>query len=469
MVQVKDTRTKLITEKPFRLMLSLSLPAIIGMVVIGLYNFIDAVFVGQMISPQAMGAVTVSYPFTLVNSAIATLIGVGSASVLSRAIGKKEQSTIDKIMGNLIMSVLLLSVAVTVLGMIFTRQILILSGAKGEILENAVIYLRIIFAGSIFVNFSQAANMVMRGEGLLKRAMLIMGAGAVLNIILAPIMISITHSVSGAAYATVTAQVTQAVITLWYFLKKSKNVGIHAIRIDKALIPEVLSVGISAMLMQLMQLIQQTIMYNTAASYGGNEWQIILGACLRIQAFAFIPLWGISQGFQPAIGTNYGAKEYLRVKKITRTFIIGATVFSLLFYIPVMAFPQAMLSMFITEAGTAQMGVGSLRLFFSTYILLGVMILSITLFQSLGKGGIAAILTLLRQMVFFIPLALILPGVGSLGIHGVFLAPVLTDIGVLVLSSILIAKVFIKMNTFKSSNYTNISENQVICPAQKNS
>lgn len=432
-------------------MVSLSLPAIIGMVVIGLYNFMDAVFVGQMISPQAMGAVTVSYPFTLVNSAIATLIGVGSASVLSRAIGKKDQATVDKIMGNLIMSVLLLSAAVTILGMVFTRQILQMSGAQGEILENAVVYLRIIFAGSIFVDFAQAANMVMRGEGLLKRAMMIMGIGAILNILLDPIMISLTHSVSGAAYATVIAQIVQAIITIWYFVKKSKDVRIHRIRLDKALMPQILSVGVSAMLMQLMQLIQQTIMYNTAANYGGDEWQIILGACLRIQAFAFIPLWGISQGYQPAVGTNYGAKEYSRVKDITRTFLTGTAIFSLLFYIPVMTFPRTMLSMFITNANIADIGVGSLRLYFSTYILLGVMILSITLFQSLGKGGVAAVLTLLRQIIFFIPLALILPGIGGLGIRGVFLAPVITDIGVLVLSSALMIMEFSKMSRLNDS------------------
>ncbi|WP_324824609.1 MATE family efflux transporter [Sinanaerobacter sp. ZZT-01] len=446
MKQIVDTRTKLLTEKPFHLMVSLSLPGIIGMLVIGLYNFMDAVFVGQMISPQAMGAVTVAYPFTLVNNAIATLLGVGSASILSRAIGEKDQKTIDKIMGNLIMSVLILSTLVTILGMIFTRQILLISGAQGEILENATEYLRIIFIGSIFVNFAQSANMVMRGEGLLKRSMMIMGIGAMLNLLLDPIMIHLTQNVSGAAYATVIAQVIQAFITIWYFLKKSKNVRIHAIRLDKRLMSEVLSVGVSAMLMQLMQLIQQTLMYNTAASYGGDEWQIILGACLRIQAFAFIPLWGISQGFQPAAGTNYGAKEYLRVKKLTKTFILGTFVFSLLFYLPVMAFPKAMLSMFITETNTVLLGVSSLRLFFSTYILLGVMILSITLFQSLGKGGIAAALTLLRQIVFFIPLALVLPKIGGLGISGVFLAPVLTDVGVLALSSILIIKEFNKMS-----------------------
>ncbi len=394
-----------------------------------------------------------SYPFTLVNSAIATLIGVGSASVLSRAIGKKDQATVDKIMGNLTMSVFLLSLVITVIGMLFTRQILLLSGAKGEILENAVLYLRIIFVGSIFVNFAQAANMVMRGEGLLKRAMIIMGAGALLNIILDPIMITITHSITGAAYATVIAQIVQALVTVWYFVRKSKNVRIHSISLDRTLMPQVLSVGISAMLMQLMQLIQQTIMYSTAASYGGNEWQIILGACLRIQAFAFIPLWGISQGFQPAVGTNYGAKDYSRVRKITRTFIIGTTIFSLLFYIPVMLFPKAMLSMFITDNITAQMGIGSLRLFFSTYILLGVMILSITLFQSLGKGGIAAMLTLFRQIIFFIPLALVLPGIGGLGVQGVFWAPVITDMGILILCFILITKEFAEMNKLKNLNY----------------
>ncbi len=458
MEEKMDIRTKLLTQKTIPLMVTLSLPGIIGMLVIGLYNFMDAVFVGQMISPQAMGAVTIAYPFTLINNAIATLLGVGSASVLSRAIGEKDQATISKIMGNLMMCILILSSIVTVVGIIFTRQILLLSGAEGEMLEQAIVYLRIIFIGSIFVNFAQASNMVMRGEGLLKRSMLIMGFGAILNLILDPVMIHITNNVSGAAYATVIAQVLQAMVTLWYFLKKSKNVRIHKIYLDKKLMPQVLSVGVSAMLMQLMQLVQQTIMYHTAATYGGSQWQIILGACLRIQAFAFIPLWGISQGFQPAVGTNYGARKYSRVKTITRTFFIGTSIFSLLFYIPVMAFPKRMLSMFITEASTVQMGINTLRIFFSSYILLGVMILSITLFQSLGKGGIAALLTLLRQVFFFIPFALILPRIAGIGIYGVFLAPVFTDIGVLVLSSILVIREFIKISTLQNLPFHRVKE-----------
>lgn len=141
MAQKQDTRTQLLTASPLQLMISLSVPAIIGMVVVGLYNFMDRVFVGQLINEVAMGAVSVAYPFTLINSGISTLIGVGSASVLSRAVGKKDQDTIDKIMGNLAAMNLVLGIIVTAVGMIFTRQLLTLSGAEGEILNNAERYL----------------------------------------------------------------------------------------------------------------------------------------------------------------------------------------------------------------------------------------------------------------------------------------------------------------------------------------
>ena len=158
MVKQLDTRTRLLTEKPLKLMFSLSIPGILGMVVVALYNLMDSIFVGQMVGSIEMGAVSISYPFTLINGGIATLIGVGSASILSRAIGKKEQATMDKIMGNLVMMVFVLSLIVTVVGIIFTRQLLQFSGASGEMLNQAESYLRIIFAGSLFINFTQSSN-----------------------------------------------------------------------------------------------------------------------------------------------------------------------------------------------------------------------------------------------------------------------------------------------------------------------
>lgn len=161
--------------------------------------------------------------------------------------------------------------------MIFTKQILMLSGASGEILDIATRYLRIIFAGSLFVNFAQSANMIMRGEGLLKRAMLISGisgGAAVLNIILDPIFILILRpygmGAEGAAYATIISQFVQAALTLWYFVKKSSNVKINGIHLEKALFSEIFGIGFSAMLMQVMLLVQQTVLYNVMAQYGGD-------------------------------------------------------------------------------------------------------------------------------------------------------------------------------------------------------
>lgn len=456
MANKTDTRSMLLNDSPWKLLLSLSVPAIIGMVVVGLYNLMDAVYVGQMVGSNAMTAVSVSYPFTLVNTGISTLVGVGSASILSRAIGKKDQDTVDKIMGNLIALTLIFSIVIIAVGMIFTRQILRLSGADGEILDIATRYLRIVFAGSLFVNFAQSANMIMRGEGVLKRAMMISGGAAILNIILDPIFITILNPVGqgaeAAAYATILSQFVQAALTLWYFLKKSQTVKIHGIRLEKGLFSEIFGIGFSAMLMQVMLLVQQTVLYNVAAQNGGDVWQTILGATLRVQSFAFIPLWGLSQGYQPAVGTNFGAKQYDRVKYITKIFSIAATLLALVFYLPIMFAPKAMLSLFITEPEIVAQGAGDFRLFFISYIVLGFWVVILTLMQSLGRASKASVLVLLRQIIIYIPAAFIMPHVAGLGVHGVFCAPLITDTIVLIVVIYMMCSEFKRMDQLKAEN-----------------
>ena len=464
MSKQNEAKDSLLYGDVFKTMISLSVPAILGMVVIGLYNFMDAVFVGRMVGPEAMTAVKVSYPFTLLNTGVATLIGTGSASVLSRAIGKNDKETTDRIMGNLVALILILSVLITAVGMIFTTNLLTLSGAKGNILYEAERYLKIVFIGSVFVNFSQAANMVMRGEGKLKMAMSIMAAGAIINIILDPVMIYFMkdgNGILGAAYATVTAQVIQAFYTLWYFVKKSDTVRINGVKVDGALVKPVISVGVSAMLMQVMTMVQQTIMYNTVERWGSGNWQTILGASLSLQAFAFIPLWGISQGFQPAVGTKYGAKNYDRVRAFTKTFMIAATVLALVFYVPIMIAPGAMLSMFITDPAIVAEGAPMLRVLFSMYIAYGVLILSITFFQAVGKGGAAAIMALLRQVFLFLPLVVILPGFFTHNVEGVFYAQLITDLIVLVIGTCLMAASFKSMRAEEKENRAKSKFNKV--------
>ena len=211
-----DVRDKLLVESPWKLMFSLSAPAILGQFVVGLYAFVDSIYVGQMVGTQAMSAVSAASPFILINNAIAVLIGIGSGSILSRAIGKNDKVTVDKIMGNLAFLVILLSSIVMIVGFIFAPGFLSLAGAEGKVLYMGVSYLRTVYIGSIFVNFMQGANMIIRAEGRMKTAMGIMAGGAILNIVLDPIFIIILPSSYGpqaVAVATVVSQFIQALVT----------------------------------------------------------------------------------------------------------------------------------------------------------------------------------------------------------------------------------------------------------------
>lgn len=406
----KDSK-ELLTAKPLQILIKLSLPAILGMIVIGLYPLMDGIFAGQILGEKAMTAVGIATPFTYINTGIATLIGVGSASLLSRAIGEGNQKIIDKVMGNLCFWILTLSTIVTVLGIIFCQQLLSVFGAKGELLNLSTRYLRIIFLGSLFVNFAQAANMVMRGEGLMKRAMLIMSLGAGINIVLDPVLMIMFkgHGVEGAAIATITAQFIQAVFTLWYFKKKSETVKIGLMRKEKEITGEMFSVGVSAMLMQVLTIIQQSFLYSQAFRYGGETSAAIMAVSLRIQAFSFIPLWGMSQGLQPAIGANFGAKQYNRVKKIFNVFTISSIVLAACFWIPAEGFAKQILNLFGLSDETLLLAVPNFRIMYSIFIVYGVMIMIMTFFQAIGDGKTAGILVMLRQVILFIPTMIFLP------------------------------------------------------------
>ena len=438
-----DVRDKLLVESPWKLMFSLSAPAILGQFVVGLYAFVDSIYVGQMVGTQAMSAVSAASPFILINNAIAVLIGIGSGSILSRAIGKNDKVTVDKIMGNLAFLVILLSSIVMIVGFIFAPGFLSLAGAEGKVLYMGVSYLRTVYIGSIFVNFMQGANMIIRAEGRMKTAMGIMAGGAILNIVLDPIFIIILPSSYGpqaVAVATVVSQFIQALVTLIYFLKKSPIVRFHGIRVAKELVPEIFAVGTSAMFMQVMALIQMTVVYNTAVRFGGETQIALMGAAQRVLQLAFVPIWGMSQGLQPVVGTNFGAEEYSRVKSVTNTFIIGSTCLAGIFFAFIELFPAQILSAFITDSRIVSAGVNNFRLMYSIFPTYGLLIMIITYFQAIGKAKQAGLMVLLRQLVLVIPLVLLLPILLNNSVLGVWLALPLNDIIILIIAIVLLIK-----------------------------
>ena len=439
-----DEREELTSGNMFKLMLKLGIPGIIGMLVISLYSFVDAIFVGRYVGDKALGAISIAYAFTLINNGIAVLVGIGSASVLSRAVGRKDQKTIDSVMGNVFVLTLLMSSAVTVLGYIFAPQLLHVVRAEGEMHELGVKYLRIVYLGSIFVNFGQAANMVMRGEGKMALAMAIMGSGAVLNIVLDALFIIVfKQGIEGAAIATVISQAVFALATFFYFLCFSKNIKFKSFKLEKSLVGETFAVGMSAMFMQVLSLVQQTVMYSTLKKYGGEDQVILMGAFFRYMMLAFIPLWGLSQGFQPFAGTNFGAGLFERVKKGTFLFYGFGVVLAAVFWIVFLASPEGVLSLFIKDnPALVAAGKTNATLAFLIFPLMPIMILNITLFQALGKAKPAGFLAISRQLVLFVPAVLILPH--FLGVRGVWAAGLFVD-GLLVIISIIItARIFAK-------------------------
>lgn len=432
-MQEEKVKSEILTKNPFSLMLQLSLPAIFGMVVVGLYPLMDGIFAGNIIGSQAMTAISISTPLTLLNTGIATLIGVGSASVLSRAIGKNDSKTVGKIMDNLLFWIVILSVAVTLLGSLFAPHYFELVNATPEIKSLAVRYIRIIFIGSIFVNFMQSANMLLRGQGLMKKAMFIMALGAGINIVLDPIlMLSMgEQAIEGAAIATITAQFIQALITFVHFKNKSEKIKIKKIAFDGSITKEVFTVGLSAMLMQVLAMVQQSLYYGQAFKYGGEISGIVMAVCMKTQAFSFIPIWGMSQGLQPAVGTNFGAQKYQRVKDIMKIFIVGSTLLAAFFWLPAMIFTKPLFTLFGAKAHIISEGINYFRIFFIGFISYGFVIMGITYFQSIGDGKTAGLLVMLRQVLLFVPIILLMPY--FFGIMGVWYSQISIDILILVI------------------------------------
>ena len=438
-----DKREHLISGNMFKLMLELSIPGIIGMFVISLYSFVDAIFVGRYVSSVALGAVSLAYTFTLINNGIAVLVGIGSASVLSRAVGRSDQETVDSIMGNVLLLTLLFSLGTMTIGLIFAPQLLILIGAEGEMLRLGVSYLRIVYIGSVFVNFGQAANMVMRGEGRMGLAMLLMGISAVLNIILdAVFVIVLKKGLEGTAIATVISQVVLAICNFCYFAFFSKNVKFKHFKLQKSIVKETLSIGFSAMLMQVFALLQQAVMYSTLKRYGGEDQVILMGAFFRYMMLSFIPLWGISQGYQPFAGTNFGAQKFDRVKKGTFLFYGFGLFLSLIFWLVFLIIPEQVLGLFLKNKELISLGRTNSMLAISLFPLSAIMIINLTLFQALGKAKYAGMLVIARQFLLYIPAVLILPV--FFGTRGVWISSPIIDTLVTVLSAFIVIKLFKK-------------------------
>jgi len=417
-------------EKIFRLFLRFSIPAIIGMIIQSLYNIVDRIFIGNIpvTGGLAISGIGVILPITFIIMGFSMLFGIGSGANISIKLGQNKKDEAEKIFGTGFFMLVVTGFVITVIGLLFLDQIVNLYGADDTIRSYATGYFRIILYGNVFNTIAFGLNNIIRAEGNAKIGMLTMVIGAVTNIILDPILIyGLDMGVEGAALATIIAQFASFVWTMRYFLSGKSMLALHRhyIRFRKETVLMIMSIGSSPFAMQVAGSVIGILLNRSLSEYGGS---LAIGAYAAINSVVilfFMPIFGMNQGLQPIIGFNYGAKNYSRVKGALKVGILSATLVSVVGFIFIQTIPHVFINFISKDPEIREMGVLGLRRFMLAMPVIGMQIISANFFQAIGQAKKAFFLSMSRQVIFLIPLILILPR--FYGLVGIFTAAPIAD------------------------------------------
>ena len=434
----------------WKLMRQLSLPAIIGMSINGINSFFDALFVGQFVGQDALAAISLAFPLIFITGGLSAMIGVGGSSVLSVAIGAEDKNTLERVFGSVTMLAAIFAAILMCLGIYFAPELIGMLGGEGDILDMGVKYYRITLYGAFFRIYAVDLNMLIRAEGKIKEAMSHSIFAAVLNIFLNGIFMGVLGmGVEGAAWATVTSMGVFTLIGVTYFYRGRTNyfVDIKKYSLEKKIISPILKIGISAMMLQIMFFLQQSVVFKMIDIYG-TDWDIaLMGASYRILLLMLFPGFGFAMAMQPVVGINFGAKQLDRVIKAFKIFTLSSTMVIVFCWSIMIIFPRAVLSLMLPEADFADEDIFNFRMMVSTLPLFPLFFMSTTLFQAVGKAKEAGALTVLRDLGLFIPAVIILPI--YVGVSGVFWAGVPSNIIMLIICVWLLYKLFQRWSNIK--------------------
>ncbi|MEG2045080.1 MAG: MATE family efflux transporter [Clostridia bacterium] len=430
-MKTENQQSALKSERLYKLLLKYSIPAITGMLVSALYNIVDRIYIGKIpdIGSQAISGVGVTMPLTTIILAFGMLIGIGATANMSIALGKGNRRTAQKILGNALFLVVVVSLVLSVLGLVFLDKILMVFGASEDLLPFARAYMIPILIGTIFNMLSFSMNHTIRADNSPTIAGLTMVLGCVLNIILDPIFIFVFKmGISGAAIATVISQaVSAAWVMYYYFGGRSKlKINLRSVKPNFKIIMIILSIGVSPFAMQISNSVVQALLNNQLKALGGD---VAIGAFTIISSVSMLflmAIFGLNQGAQPIIGYNYGAKNYKRVRLTLKIVIFVGTVYLTIGFIVTQCFPHFLISLFSTDPALMEITAAGLKINLFTLPLLGACIMGSNFFQYIGKPTISLLLSVLRQFLLLIPILLILPN--FFGLKGVWLAQPICDV-----------------------------------------
>jgi putative MATE family efflux protein len=440
-------REELGTQPLGKLLIKYAAPATIGMMVNALYNLVDAIFIGQGAGALAIGGLAIAFPIQLIFLAIATTVGVGSASIISRALGAGDEAKADRVVGNAILTITVVSVLVSSTGLFLLEPMVRLFGATDAILPYAMDYLSIILFGLFFYAFMVCCSNTVRAEGNARASMYGMVIGAGLNVILDPIFIfGFGMGVRGAALATVIALGISTAYFIWFYWsgRSHLNIALRSFAPDLPMLREIAAIGSSSFMRMIGGSLLAVVLNNMVATHGSDIHLAVVGASNRLMAFLGLPLIGMVQGLQPILGFNYGMGKMDRVRDALKLGTRVATWYSLGMFVLVMFLAEPMIAMFSTEAALVSEGGTILRILNIMVPLVGFQIVGATLFQALGKAKPAFFLNSARQVLFLIPLLLLLPPVFRL--TGVWAAFPIADALASAVTAVMVAREIASLN-----------------------
>ena len=409
-----DNKTFLGTEPVGSLLARLALPTVAAQIINMLYNIVDRIYIGHIPGDGALAltGVGVCMPLIMIVSAFASLVGYGGSPRASIFMGKNDFPTAEKILGNCLTLLVILSAGLTALLLIWNRPLLLAFGASENTIDYAVSYMNIYACGTIFVQITLGMNAFITAQGFAKTGMLSVLIGAVCNIILDPVFIfGFGMGVPGAAWATILSQAISCVWVLAFLFGKRTFLKIRrkALRLEPAIILPCVALGLATFIMQASESILSVCFNSSLLKYGGDIAVGAMTILTSVMQFAMLPLQGLGQGAQPITSYNYGAGNVKRVKETFFLLLKCSLVYSVTLWLLVELAPGLFAGIFTSDPALVEFSRTALRIYMAGLFLFGIQMACQMTFNSLGNAKAAITVAVVRKFVLLIPLIYLMP------------------------------------------------------------
>lgn len=429
---MSNSSTDLGKESVGKLLFKLAAPAIIAQLVNVLYNIVDRIFIGRMQGgDMAMAGVGVAFPIILIISAFSALVGMGGAPLAAIKMGEQDNDGAEQIMSNSFSVLIILAVLLTVGFLVFKEPILWAFGASDATIGYALDYLGVYLIGTIFVQIALGMNPYINTQGFAKVGMMTVTIGAIINIVLDPILIfGLDMGVKGAALATITAQAVSAIWVLRFLFGKKSVLKIRKkyLKLESKIVLPILALGIAPFIMQATESLVLVSLNSQLQKYGGDLAVGAMTIMSSIMQIILLPNMGLTQGAQPIISYNYGAKQIDRVKQTFKLCLALCSLYTIAMWAALMLAPQLFVSIFNNDPALMEITTWSIRIYFAGIFIFGIQIACQQTFLALGQAKISLVLALLRKIILLVPLIFILPMFIENQLFGVFLAEPVADV-----------------------------------------